>query len=545
MMQQELKVVKMFDQDGDKRLNAAERKAAREYVLKERAGRGGPEGPGGGRRGGPMGGPGGPMGPRGPQTPPEPGRKISPAEVKPAPAGAPLYDGRTLRTLFLDFESADWEKEMADFNNTDVEMPAKLTVDGKSYVDVGVHFRGMSSFGGVGAGYKRSLNVSVDFVHADQNLGGYRTLNLLNAHEDPSFLRTVLYYQIAREYIPAPKANFVRVVINGENWGVYVSAQQFNKEFIKEWHGTTKGARWKTPGSPGGKASLAYLGDDPAPYKKLYEIKSKDDPAAWARLIQLCKVLNDTPPEELEAALAPILDVDGALKFLALENALVNNDGYWVRSSDYSIYLDEKGRFHVIPHDANETFSSGGGPGGPMRMRLGRRPGEGGDVLAGPGGPSEERPPRREGPGNPPPFRGGPEGDGPRVMGGRFGGPGGPGGRGGVELDPLVNANDPSKPLASKLLAVPALKARYLGYVRDIAEKWLDWSRLGPMAEEYHALIDAEVKADTRKLDSYAAFENSVSGEMAEDSGPRPSASLKSFAEKRRAYLLNYKEAKK
>jgi hypothetical protein len=47
-------------------------------------------------------------------------------------------------------------------------------------------------------------------------------------------------------------------------------------------------------------------------------------------------------------------------------------------------------------------------------------------------------------------------------------------GAGGVELDPLVGADDTSRPLRSKLLAVPALRARYLKYVRDIAERWLD-----------------------------------------------------------------------
>ncbi|MEJ7637520.1 MAG: CotH kinase family protein [Singulisphaera sp.] len=47
-------------------------------------------------------------------------------------------------------------------------------------------------------------------------------MNLLNSHEDPTFLHTVLYFDIARHYIP-PKANFVRVVINGESWGLYVN----------------------------------------------------------------------------------------------------------------------------------------------------------------------------------------------------------------------------------------------------------------------------------------------------------------------------------
>ncbi len=57
----------------------------------------------------------------------------------------------------------------------------------------------------------------------------------------------------------------------------------------------------------------------------------------------------------------PILDIDGVLKFLALEIALVNDDGYWIRASDYNIYQDEKRQFHVIPHDMNEAMMSEGG----------------------------------------------------------------------------------------------------------------------------------------------------------------------------------------
>src|SRR3954471_19913013 len=207
-------LVERFDKDGDKRLNAAERKAAREYLQQDRAQNIGPRG-------------------RGPrrmlrmenQEPAQPGPKVSPAEVKSFPDAA-LYDPKIVRTIFLHFDDTDWEKELEEFKNTDVEVPAELTVDGKTYRDIGVHFRGMSSFMMVGEGRKRSLNLSLDFVHEEQRLGGYRTLNLLNSHEDPTFLRTVLYSHIAREYIPAPKANFVRVVINGESWGIYVNAEQ-------------------------------------------------------------------------------------------------------------------------------------------------------------------------------------------------------------------------------------------------------------------------------------------------------------------------------
>ncbi len=490
-------LVKRFDKNGDQRLDAEERKAAREFLKEEKAtGKIRGRGPGGrGRPGG------------GDETAaPTPGNKLTPAEVSHHP-DAPLYDEGVLRTLFFQFESPDWEKELADFNNTDVEVPATLTVDGKTYREVGVHFRGASSYFMVGEGRKRSLNVSLDFAHKDQAIGGNKTLNLLNSHEDPSFLRTVLYSHIAREYLPAPKANLVRVVINGENWGVYANAQQFDKHFTQESFGSTQGHRWKVSGNPNGRGTLGYLGDDPAPYKKIYDLKGKDSEKAWKDLIRLTRVLNQTPPAQLEAALAPILDIDGALRFLALENALINNDGYWIRTSDYALYQDPQGRFHLVPHDMNEAFSRAGGPG----------------------------------------FGGGPGG---RRGGGGPGGPGGPGGAGGgnrvdgVKLDPLYAAQDENKPLLSKLLAVPALRERYLGHVRTIAEKSLDWQKLGPLAERLHRLIADDVRADGRKLDSTEAFEKSLTQDVAGNGfgpGGGGSMGLKNFADQRRAFLLEYR----
>ena len=118
----------------------------------------------------------------------------------------------------------------------------------------------------------------------------------------------------------------------------------------------------------------------------------------------------------------------------------------------------------------------------------------------------------------------------------------------GVKLDPLIAANDANKPLISKLLAVPTLHARYLGYVRDIADKWLDWKKLGPIAEKYHALIADDIKADTRKLDSTEDFEKSLTQDIpGRGFGPGGGGTigLKNFADQRRAYLLNYEEAKK
>jgi hypothetical protein len=473
--QPEMAVVERFDADQNGRLNTAERAQARAWLAEQPTG-----GPGGRRMGGPGGAPGGgragpPPGFRGGRAGGPPGGggrggrgivsgtagvQLAPSDVR-SYGSESLYDPAALRTLFIDFPNADWEEELAAFYNTDVEVPATLRVDGRTYAEVGVGFRGASSYGMIPAGSKRSLNVSIDYANDDQALGGYRSLNLLNANNDPTFVRTALYSHIAREYTPTPMVNFVRVVINGENWGVYPSAQQFNRDFVRDFYGTTEGARWKAPGSPGGRAGMEYLGDDVDAYRRLYEIKTKDDPESWTALIDLFRVLNETPADRLEAALAPILDVDGVLRFLALDIALANSDGYWTRASDYNLYRDSDGRFHVIPHDMNEALGIGG-PGG-----------------------------------------------------------------GGVRLDPLTGLEDPTKPLRSKLLAVPALRERYLGYVRDIAERWMDWGTVGPLVAEYQALIREDVQRDTRKLYATEAFDSGVE-------------ELKSFLAQRREYLLAY-----
>jgi len=56
------------------------------------------------------------------------------------------------------------------------------------------------------------------------------------------------------------------------------------------------------------------------------------------------------------------------------------------------------------------------------------------------------------------------------------------------------------------------------------------------------------VKLDTRKLYSYEAFVQGVAGEARAGAGAgagQETSSLKSFAEKRRAYLLAHPEVKK
>jgi hypothetical protein len=450
--EEDVPLLALFDANKDKVLEHSERIVAREYILANPQLRRPVAGTPINRTG-------------------SPGPRLSDRDVKMYPASVSLYDPTALRTIFVDFERDDWEEELEAFWHTDVELPATLRVDGKTYPKVGMSFRGNNSFTQVPRGLKRQFNITMD-AWSDQSLLGHTSLNLLNANQDPTFLRTQLYLDIARDYIPALKSNFVRVVINGESWGIYVNQQSFSKEFARQAWGGSGGTRWKSPNnSPGG--GLSYLGDDVARYRRWYEMKGSDKPESWRALVNITKVLAETSPDKLEAALAPIVDVDNVLRFLALDVALVNGDGYWKDGSDFNLYLSVNGKLHLLPHDANEGFRAG-------RNSNGAQP------------------------------------------------------------DPLVAITDTNKALRHRLLAVPTLRDRYLAYVGDIAEKWLDWQRLGPLVESYRALIADDVGRDTRKLDTSENFTLGTFG--ANDGSASLPNTIKGFAELRRAALLAHPE---
>ena len=492
---QRVELIPKFDKDEDGILDKAERSAAREFVLKQRESGGGERGSRGGRPAGPGGDrgsrPGRPDGNRG-GPPPRPDRgrggrpEQEPRDFSKAEHLTPgnevaskkkLYHEGTLRTLFITFKDDEWKEEMEAFYRTDVAVPADLIVDGKLYKDVGLKYRGNSSYFSVSPELKRSMNLYVDHKHGGQKLLGYKTLNLLNSNSDPTFMREVIYSHVARDYIPAFKGNFIKVVINGESWGVYSHIQQFNKDFLEDNFGTRGGVRWKVGAGGGGRGNLGYPGDRKEDYAG-YQLRTDGADDAWKQLAEFTKLLNETPPEKLGAALNERLDIDSALWSLALE-CVFQDEGYFTRGSDYNLYLDPDGRFHLLQHDGNEVMNIPGGPGMPSGLR-------------------------------------------------------------GPKLEPFYNADNPDRPLMFKLFQVPELKARYRHHLKTITEEWIAWDKISPLVEGYASLIGDEVKKDVRKLSSFEAFEKGLLKTSSD--GRRTKLGLKPFTEGRREFLLNHPE---
>ncbi len=458
------RLVEKFDEDKNGRVEGPERVAALKWIVAERE-KNPPRRRGSGQ---------------GDDSDIEP-QQIGKSDVENFP-NRDLYDVDVIRTIFLDFPQSNWADEMALLWRTEISTPATLTMDGKQYPDVGIRFRGSSSFFTVLNRKKKSFAISIDWANQRQRLSGYKSLNLLSGHADPTFMRSVLFSHIAGQYVPTPKTCWVQLVINGESWGLYINDQQINKDFTADAFGARKGTRWKIRPNFKGEAALAYQGPNIEDYTGKYSIGFSDsEPKAWKRLIELCDTLSNSPSEELQQKLPPLLDVDHALWFLALDNVLMDGDGYHYRGSDYALYLHPDGRFYPLFRDNNESFSYGGGPGG-----FGRRD----------------------------PFERG---------------------KGSLKLDPLVHVDEQRAALCHALLSVPKWRSQYLENCRTIARDWLDWTKTGALVANWQQRIEPLIKADDKALYGYDAFLTGL------DQGTERKPGLKKFCDERRAFLAEYK----
>ncbi len=365
---------------------------------------------------------------------------------------AGLYDSALIRTVNLTFSQTNYWSLLQSNYASKTELPATLTVDGIVFPNVGVRFKGAGSYEDViKTSQKVPFKISLQYVETNPKLMGYKTLNFNNFYEDPSFLREVFYNNRIRYHVPAARACFIRLSINGEDWGIYAHLQQQNKDFLEEWFFSDDGANWsgEAAGSSGkpasgwgtGKSALNYLGEALSLYQSNYSLKSSDISDPWPRLAEACRVLNQTGPDSMTAVMPRYFDVDRILWFLACENAFADEDSYIRKGeSDYYIYYEpETGRMTTLESDGNSTLKSKQ-----------------------------------------------------------------------VSWSPFYNETNVNYPLLNRLLAVPRYRQRYLAHLRTIIANQLNPLTSYQVIDNYKNQIDALVKADPKKLVTYQQFISGV-----------------------------------
>ncbi|MHC5071849.1 MAG: CotH kinase family protein [Planctomycetota bacterium] len=367
-----------------------------------------------------------------------------------------LYDVSTIRTIEITAPS-NWRTLMASNFQSRTPIKVDVKIDGKVYKDVGARHRGFSTYHFLPAGKrdKRPWKLLFDEYINGQRAQGYRTLNINNNVWDPSMIREVAGYEYMRRFIAAPRCCFVKLKVNNEDLGLFVNTQQINKDFLQEYYRDDEGTRYRGERASNrtswNDTALTWLGTALSRYQAAYELKTENGKyPPWTNLISSINVLNNTPTSQLQTEIPKVIDIDNALRLIAVANVSAWLDSYLGRTcKNFYIYDDPyHGRLRFHPWDLNNGF-------GGLTDGLGTT----GIALI------------------PPFFR---------------------------ESD----ARYP-RPLFSQLVKVPKWRAVYLAHLRTM-EKELRWAKMGPRIDALRKQIRPLLQADTKRIYTMQQFDDNL-----------------------------------
>ena len=151
-----------------------------------------------------------------------------------------------VRNIEIFFSEVNWDDTLDLYysNGNGQRLVAdSIIIDGEVDQNVGIKYKGNSSYN-INNG-KNPMNIRLDYINNGQSIDGYNVLKLSNGFKDPTFVREMLSYKIAQEFMPAPKATYANVSVNGVLVGLYVCVQSVDDDFTNENFYERKGPFFK------------------------------------------------------------------------------------------------------------------------------------------------------------------------------------------------------------------------------------------------------------------------------------------------------------
>jgi spore coat protein CotH len=146
--------------------------------------------------------------------------------------------------------------------------------------------------------------------------------------------------------VPAPRAGFTTVQMNGRNLGIHVLTEGFNKEFLRHYFTNVHGNLYQTHGN---QEITDHL-----------DVNSGDDPKNDAGLRALARAVKEADPAIRWRRLEDTLDMNRFLSFMAMEVMLCHWDGYCMNQNNYRVFHDlGSNKVVFIAHGLDQMFGTG------------------------------------------------------------------------------------------------------------------------------------------------------------------------------------------
>jgi len=222
---------------------------------------------------------------------------------------------------------------------------------------VGIRLRGNTSR----TAQKKSLKLSFNTFIDGKKFYDVEKLNLNGEHNDPSIVRSKLSWDFFNDIgVVSTRASHAAVYINDKYYGLYISIEHIDENFLKKNFKDDFGNLWKCLYP----ADLNYINIDPNSYKltfngrQLYELKTNLEKDDYSELANLIDVLNNSSNENFKNSILKILDVPQVLNYFAVNILTGSWDDYWSLSNNYYLYHDPTSKkIKLIPYDYDNTFS--------------------------------------------------------------------------------------------------------------------------------------------------------------------------------------------
>jgi spore coat protein CotH len=151
-----------------------------------------------------------------------------------------------------------------------------------------------------------------------------------------------------------PRGSLAMVYFNNISFGVHVTEEVIDAQFLVSRFGTSEGSFYKVLRH----GWLEYEGDDPETYRNMtdhYEAKNEQsDFKDFARLVQVLNSSLDS--DTFDEDIVKVLHVDQWLRALVVEIATGNLDGYNNGKNYFLFRKSKSSKFYYIPHDYDLTL---------------------------------------------------------------------------------------------------------------------------------------------------------------------------------------------
>jgi spore coat protein CotH len=259
---------------------------------------------------------------------------------------------------------------LIDTDEDPIFVPADVYYNGTQWYRVGIRFKGNSTLQGSWEQGILKMSFKLDFDEFEddypqidnQRFYGFKKFSLKNNYEDPSLLREKVASDVFRKAgVPVSHTAFYTLYVdhgNGpEYFGLYTLVEEVDGEVLDTQFSSDDGNLYKPE-----DFGASFI--DGSFAEEYFEKKTNEDEEDWSDILALFAALHDdtafTDPATWRENLESIFDVDGFLKYLAVNEIIQNWDSYGKMTQNYYLYNDpESSKLTWIPWDHNEALQVG------------------------------------------------------------------------------------------------------------------------------------------------------------------------------------------